>query len=101
MPGPPKQLTSEQLNGLADSLENQTAGLSVIRHAKTVTAFDEIASQGLPGIIIALQRLHGNMRPLWIYFLKQNTDSNPAETAQTISQASEAWLTWGHQRKLI
>jgi hypothetical protein len=96
----PARLRRAVIEHIADGLERDTAHLSVIRRAVRHRAFGQLADLGPAAVSVALDRLRGRDRPLWLYFLQRATGERPAEGAVSVDQAAELWRRWGKDRGL-
>jgi len=89
------------LDYLADYVEFRTAQLSVIKRASGHSAFRQLMRLGPRGVALALRRLQGTHRPLWLYFLQNTVDSGPPDVGSSINDAARAWRRWGKDRGLL
>jgi hypothetical protein len=86
---------------LANALERETAHLSVVRRAARNPIFGRLAQLGPAATIVALQRLSGHNRPLWLVFLQTTAGARPARGAASIDDAVRAWREWGKRQGLV
>jgi hypothetical protein len=84
----------------ADALEQETAHLSAIRRATKNPRFELLAYEGSNATTVALERLTGESRPLWLLFL-QRTEGSVAHGADTIDEAAGTWRSWGRKLGLL
>jgi hypothetical protein len=83
---------------LADNWERETSLASTFRAASGHPAFRGLERMGTVGTAIALRRLRGDRRPLWLGFLSATTGENPVRTRGNVKRAAEDWLDWGRER---
>lgn len=93
--------SSSLVKQLADTLERDTQHLSVVRRAARHPVFGWLSATGSYGAAVALSRLHGQHRPLWLYFLQRTSGERPAVESETIGEAARLWEAWGRTRGLI
>lgn len=86
---------------LADELEHDTEHLSVIRRAAHNPIFGRLAQLGPAATVIALQRLTGQNRPLWLLFLQRTSAERPARGTASVDDAAGAWREWGKRQGLV
>lgn len=91
----------ERLTTLADALEAESASFSTVRRAAKNLNFKRLEEAGPEATVIALNRLTGDCRPLWLYFLQRSTRVRPAEDLEAVDDAANAWLMWGFRSGLI
>ncbi len=91
----------ERLEAAADALEADAVSLSIVRQAAKSPSFKDLSQAGSWAIAVALDRLSGDRRPLWLYFLQHATHIRPAEGQETVEGATNAWRTWGFQAGLL
>lgn len=85
---------------LADQWRKETAHLSLAIKKVMHPAYQRIIGLGpdaVPLILRELQRKPGH----WFWALKAITGEDPAKPNDTISQATQAWLQWGQERRYI
>lgn len=97
----PARATRASADTLAESLEEATAHLSVIRRAERYPAFWDLQELGLPAVALALERLTGTHRPLWLFFLQRATGERVAREASSVDDAARRWRVWGEERGLV
>jgi hypothetical protein len=91
-------IRERQAEVLADLWERDTSLLSTFRAAAKHPAYRGLARLGDLGTTIALKRLTGGRRPLWIGFLAATTDDNPVHTRGDVASAANDWIEWGRER---
>jgi hypothetical protein len=91
----------ERLTLLADALEAEAAPLSTVRRLDKSPRFAKLEASGTGAIEIALKRLNGDRRPVWLYFLQHSTHVRVARGEETIEGAATAWLAWGARTGLL
>ena len=82
---------------MADRLEEANLLSSRAREAERHPAFHALRGLGQTGLIVALQRLTGGQRPLWLNFLRVSVHDRPASEATTIAEAADVWREWGRR----
>ncbi len=85
---------------LADQWRKETAHLSLAIKKVMHPAYQRIIGLGpdaVPLILLELQHKPGH----WFWALKAITGEDPAQPEDTISQATQAWLRWGQERRYI
>jgi hypothetical protein len=97
----PARARLQVVERIADALERETAQLSVVRRAVRHPAFRLLSSAGPFATSVALRRLRGEQRPLWLFFLQRATEERPAEGSETVDEAATLWRAWGKSRGLI
>jgi hypothetical protein len=90
-----------RLTIVADALEVEAGALSTVRRVGKSRNFKNLEEAGPEATIVALNRLAGTSRPLWLYFLQHSTRARPAEGLETVDDAANAWLAWGFRTGLI
>ena len=99
-PVSPTKDTEELFQELADQWRRETAHLSLAIKKVMHPAYQRIIGLGpnaVPLILRELQRRPGH----WFWALKAITGDDPAQPEDTISQAAQAWLRWGKERRYI
>jgi hypothetical protein len=82
---------------IARRLELSALGRSSMRRIRTTPEYATLLELGEVGISIALGRLNGQSRPLWLAFLRDAVHDRPAEGTETIDEAAAAWRDWGRR----
>jgi hypothetical protein len=90
-----------QATALADRLEHETEHLSVVRRATRNPVFARLAQLGPTGTVMALRRLSGANRPLWLLFLQRTSGARPAHGTDSVDDAARAWREWGKKQGLV
>lgn len=85
----------------ATNLERDARHLSRVRGVRKHPFFDYLAHTGRLGVSVALQRLSGENRPLWLFFLQEVTGERPAAGAPDADEAANRWQSWGRARGLL
>ena len=100
LPVAPLTDTEGLFQQLADQWRKETAHLSLAIKKVMHPAYQRIIGLGpdaVPLILRELQRKPGH----WFWALKAITGEDPAQPEDTISQAAQAWLRWGQERRYI
>lgn len=90
-----------RLSTLADTLEAEGSHLSKVRALAKSRNFRELEEAGSGATVVALNRLRGECRPLWLFFLQHSTGARPAEGQESIDGAANAWVAWGFRKGLL
>ncbi len=105
LPGQAMDMTAaarESFNALARRLEADTSHLSVIRRARDHPVFEYLLRSHPASVALALRRLNGENRPLWLLFLdRAEGDAGPSELPASIDEAARAWRRWGRDHGRI
>jgi hypothetical protein len=91
----------KRLTAIANALEADAASFSSIRRVARSRSFMELVKAGSSATVVALERLSGDRRPLWLYFLQFTTQARPAAGQDTVDGAANAWRAWGFQAGLL
>ncbi len=86
---------------VADGWERDNLHRSALANAARQPAFQRLVKLGGSAISLALKRLGGSQRPLWLLFLSVTTTDRPAAGAETVEDAAEAWRRWGRRHRYI
>jgi hypothetical protein len=86
---------------LADILEHDSEPLSVIRRAARNPVFSELQELGGSAVGVALDRLRGRHRPLWLFFLQRVTGERVARNSSSVDDAAAMWRRWGAERGFV
>lgn len=97
-PGRAKRAAAETL---ADALEQAMSHLSVVRRSQRYPAFWDLQRMGETAVALALDRLKGSYRPLWLYFLQRARVERVAKDASSVEEAARLWRRWGEKQGLI
>jgi len=91
-------LERRRIEQIADAWERDTRYLSTFRAAAQHEAFRTLSRARGVAIGVALDRLDGDSRPLWIGFLRAVVDEVPVGAdAASVVKASTAWKQWGRE----
>lgn len=88
-------------NSVADRWERDNLERSRVRGAEADPAYTSLRTLGDSAIALALRRLSGGSRPLWLFFLRSAVNARPAAGMVTVDEAALAWRRWGRQQGLL
>lgn len=98
----PFDWASEQVaEVLARTWERNNAHRSAVRRALDDPAFARLRELRGTAIALALRRLSGSHRPLWLLFLRSMVADRPAGGTDTIEEAAVAWRRWGREHRFF
>lgn len=86
---------------LGTALELAASGRSSMRRVRRLPTYQAMLSLNEAAWALALQRLHGAHRPLWLAFLQDAVPARPAEGAESIDDAAAEWRDWGRRNRLL
>ena len=89
------QGTGQAIRQLAQQLEQASAGRSALRRVARLPAYRRLIDIAPLSVAVALERLAGDQRPLWLFFLQNAVLDRPAAGAANIDEAASAWRRWG------
>jgi hypothetical protein len=93
----PSSSEREMFEILAGELEDAAAGLASPRKAMRHPAYTEILALGFEAVPWIMSRIEtARNRPLWMRVLGSLTGLPPGRGAETVVDAAQAWLAWGH-----
>lgn len=86
---------------VADAWERDNVHRSALGRAARHPAFRRLRKLGGSSIALALRRLTGSHRPLWLLFLSSTVSDRPAAGTETVEDAAQAWRRWGRQYRYL
>lgn len=86
---------------LATEWERRNQGRSAFSRSMQDPIVAGLRRLGDDGVALALRRLDGRQRPLWLRFLRSVIEEKPAAGCETIEAAAHAWQAWGRRRGLL
>lgn len=86
---------------LATMLEDVASGRSSMRRIRRLPLYRSLLRLDQPAVSVALERLRGRSRPLWLAFLRDAVVDRPAEGSESIDEAAVAWRDWGRHHRLV
>ncbi len=86
---------------LATKLEDVASGRSSMRRIRRLPLYRSLLELDQPAVSVALERLRGTSRPLWLAFLRDAVVDRPAEGSESIDEAAAAWRDWGRHHRLV
>jgi hypothetical protein len=101
-PEAPYDETQVLFDHLADEWEQATAFSSMSAQSTCHPAYLSIIGLGPKALPLVLQRMRE--RPTsgdWFVALRAITRTDPAARARSVSEAVDAWLSWGGERELV
>jgi len=88
-------LVQQEFDFWAEELAAESIVVSSTRRLRSHPAFVGILALGKPAVPYLLERLRtGEGRPVWLSLLGLLTELPPAAGAETIEDATKAWLRW-------
>ena len=95
--------SSEYFRSLADTWNRETGHLSLISQRITHPAYRRIIRMGGTAIPLILREMQRSPTAHWFHALATLADENPIPTDfnGTVEEASDLWIAWGQDRKLI
>jgi hypothetical protein len=93
-----KWLVRRQVHEAADTWEREAVGASDFLTASEHPAYRVLAGQGRVALEVALERLDGSYRPMWLGFLRRfATDPPQNPVPGNIDDAAKLWRAWGRR----
>lgn len=86
---------------LASQWEDKNRGRSSLGPAMRDPICIALRRLGDDALALAMRRLEGSHRPLWLRYLQTATDERPATGATSVEGAARAWRDWGRRRGLL
>lgn len=90
----------QEFEKLVDRWERETATCSSLHEMILHDAYQQIIGLGPNVVPLILERMRAEPNH-WFWALQALTRASPADGSETVSEATDAWLTWGRSEGLV